>query len=109
MKWKIGKLGVDRAGPETLCLKIGKEKAIVSTGDLAAMVEDELPEDEGNEFGLRTETKSLSKGKMRVIIEAQKDMKKGEPVCFLLDVAKYLDSKGMPTGIRTSDSGILLP
>ena len=108
-KWRIGKLGVDRAGKDELSLQIGNEKAIVSTGDLAAMVESELPEDEGNKFLMNMETKSISKGKIRVVIEAHKDIKKGQPVCFLLDVAKYLDSRGLPTGIRTSPSGILLP
>lgn len=99
--YQIGKTQVRRVGKDKLELKIGTEKAEVFTEDLAALVASELPEDRATELLQAVEEKFIQKGKARVIVTAKKDIKKGEPVCFILDISKYAG------GVRTTPSGLL--
>ena len=109
MKYRIGeKLQVDRHGPDQLELKMGNEKAVVFTEDLVALVAHELPEDRAAKLLEGIDERMVRKGKVRVVVAAKKDILKGEPVCFVLDITRYLDSAGMPMGIRATKGGILL-
>ena len=100
-------LHVDRVGKDKLSLKIGEQKVTAFTEDLAAMIKMELPTERGNEIFSEFEEKSISKGKVGVVVQAQKDIKKGEAVAFSIDVTKYLDRQNNPLGIRTAKTGLI--
>jgi len=103
--YKIGdKVTIKRADKDKLELDVGGNKAIVHTEDLAALVREELPNDRAKCLFSEIEERAISKGKARVVVTARKDIKKGEEVCFTLDITKYV---GNSQGIRTTPSGLL--
>ena len=103
----VGKLAVTRVSDDRVQLEIGKEKIIILTEDLATIVRLELPKDRAAELFNEIEEKAISRGKMRVQIVANRDIKQGEPVIFSVDVNKYLDKYGQPTGVRTNLAGFI--
>lgn len=105
MKYRIGeKLEVDRSGPDKLEFKMGDEKTQVFTEDLAALVKEELPNDRAMEFLSDVEEKFIQSGKARVMVRANRDIKRGENVVFTLDINKYVGDTG---GVRITPSGVL--
>lgn len=96
-----------RAGKDRLELEIDGNKTIVLTEDLAALVRAELPKDRAQEMFSEVEEKMMMAGKARVAIEAKKDIRQGEMIVFTIDINKYLDSKGIPKGIRVTPSGLI--
>ena len=107
--WNLGKTEIKRVGDNMLEIKIDGKTAKVFTGDLAEVVRAELPEDRAEQLFAEVDSQAISKGKVRVVVKAHKDIKRGDPVSFTLDVAKHLDSSGNATAIRANKAGILLP
>ena len=103
----INKLEVTRISDERLELKINKEKVIILTEDLAALVRMELPADRAEQMFSEIDEQAITRGKMRVRVRAQHDIKRGEDVVFSVDVTKYIDKYGQPTGIRGTKSGFI--
>lgn len=103
-KYQLGKIKVERVDKKRLELNIGGEKAKVFTEDLAALVREELPEDRGAELFSEIQERTMKKGKARIALMAEKDIKKGEQICATIDINKYV---GDSSGIRTTDSGII--
>ena len=99
--YQIGKLKIKRITDTMLQLELKGTQEIL-TEDLAAVISAELPKDRAESFFAETQELSLKKGKVRVVVKAEKDIKKGEAVCFSIDVSRYADG-----GVRTSKSGIL--
>lgn len=97
------KLKIRRISKDRLRLEIGTEKADVFTEDLAALVREELPNDRSKQLFSEIEERAIKRGKARVVVQARKDIKKGEEVCFMIDITKYQDG----SGIRHTPSGIL--
>lgn len=107
-KWHLGQdIAIERCGPDSLEIKIGDKKAKILTEDLMAVVAEELPADRADKLLSVIDEKQVRQGKMKVVVEAKNDIKKGEKVMFVLDVTRYLDSVGNPTGIRATKSGII--
>jgi len=106
-EYRIGKMEARRAGPDKLEFKINSEKATVFTSDMAALLMTELPKDEARKLISDIEERMITKGKARIILKAQKDIKKGEDICATIDISKYMDSQGKPSGIRVTKSGII--
>jgi hypothetical protein len=101
-------LNIDRIGEDKLSIEIGDKKITMFTEDLAAVVKMELPKDRAQELFAEMEEKSVDKGKVAVVVKAQKDIKRGEMVAFTLDITRYLDINNQPTGVRTAKhSGII--
>lgn len=98
------KLKAKRVSKNQLEIEIGGQKAVVFTEDLAALVREELPKDRAAELFSEIEEKFIQKGKARVVVTAQKDIRRGEDVCFTLDVSKYVGDSG---GVRTTPGGII--
>lgn len=105
------KLEIDRHSEKALKFKLGKLDCIVLTEDLAAIVKEELPLDRAKDLFAEIEEKEVSKGKVRVVIKADKDIKQDENVCFTFDVTRYLDKVNKSTpyrGLRVAPaSGII--
>lgn len=101
------KLEVKRSGKDTLELKIGDKSVIAFTEDLAFLVREELPKDRADEMFSEIDEKAILKGKARVVVKAHKDIKAGDPVVFSIDITKYVDKYGKPTGIRTNKFGFI--
>ena len=101
--YTIGKIKVRRADKRRLELEIDGKKAKVFTEDLACLVREELPKDRAQELFAEIEERALTKGKARVIVRAEKDIRKGQEVCFTLDITKYQDG----SGVRATKSGII--
>lgn len=97
------KLKVRRISKDKLRLEIGGEKVDVFTEDLAALVREELPKDRAKDLFSEIEERMIKQGKAQVRVQARKNIKKGEEVCFVIDINKYQDG----SGIRTTDSGII--
>ena len=106
-KWEIGKVKIGRVSDKMLEIEVGGKKAKVFTEDLAEVVREELPADRAEELFAEMEEREILKGKARVVVKANKPIAKGEEVVFKIDVAKYLDSQGAPSGVRATPSGIL--
>ncbi len=100
---------VTRIDEDKLRIKIGGKETTVFTEDLAALIRSELPEDRAREMFSEVEEKMVQKGKARVVIRANKDIKKDDPVVFSIDIAKYIDKYNSPVGMRLTKSGFLLP
>ena len=98
---------VTRSGKDSLEFEIDGKKVKVFTEDLAALIQQELPDDRAAEMFSEIEDKMISKGKAWIKLEAKKDIKKGEPIVSQIDIAKYLDAQGRPAGIRTTNFGFL--
>ncbi len=99
---------ISRIGTDCLQLKLGTKEFTVLTEDLAALVREELPKDRAAELFSETETASISQGKARVAVKAQHDIKQGEEVRFTIDINKYMDSKGVATGVRVAPKSGLI-
>jgi hypothetical protein len=108
LKWNIGKLTIDRCGGDMLEVIIGKEKAKIATEDLAQVVKEELPQDRADKLLAAIDEKQVSQGKIRVVVEAKNDIKKGDPVAFVLDVTRYVDKYNKLGGFRATKAGILM-
>lgn len=100
-------LHVSRKDKNALTLTIGEKDVTVLTEDLAALVRAELPEDRGAEMFSEIVEQEIKSGYARVIVEAEKDIKKGEQVCFKININRYLNKSGETTGVRTTPSGII--
>ena len=109
MKYAITKLSgtsdleIDRAGPKSLGLKLGKEKCEVFTEDLAALIREELPKDRAAEMFSEVEEKMIMSGKARIVLRAERDLKKGDYIRATININKYVDGGG----IRATKSGFL--
>jgi hypothetical protein len=106
-KYQIGKLAIDRVSDNQLELNLDGKKVKVFTEDLAALVREELPKDRAADLFAHIEEKMISQGKVRVIVEAKYDIKKGDYVCFTFDINRYLDKIGRPIGVRTNNFGFI--
>ena len=102
--YKIGdNLKLKRVGDARIELEINGKKSTVLTEDLAAVLSQELPNDRAQAMFAEIEETAIKKGKARVMVQAEKNIKKGETVCFSIDITKYADG----SGIRTTDNGII--
>ena len=105
-------LEIKRVADDLLEIKIGKQSTRVHTEDLAAVIRQELPNDRATEMFSEMETEMVTKGKARVVVEAHKDIKKGDPVCFTIDVTRHLDQARYAgheaTGLRVTPGGIII-
>lgn len=103
-----GKLRVSRADDDKLKFDIAGKSVILFTEDLAALIRTELPKDRAKDLFAAIEEENVSRGKVKVVVKAQKDIKSGDDVCFTFDVTRYMDkvNKGF-TGLRTTKSGII--
>lgn len=98
------KLKAKRISKDQLEIEIGSEKARVFTEDLACIVREELPEDRAQFLFSEIQERSIKRGKARIALVAEKDIKKGEQICATIDINKYV---GDSSGVRTTDSGII--
>ena len=98
------KVKIKRVAKDKLELDVGGNKAIVHTEDLAALVREELPEDRASQLFREIEERAIQKGKARVRVVAHKDIKKGDEVCFTIDITKYV---GNSQGVRMTPSGFI--
>lgn len=100
---------IKRIGMDALEIEIGGKKARILTEDLACIVECELPEDRAKNLLSAVEEKTVSKGKMRLVLEAQRDLKKGDLIRATVDVTRYLDKVNALQENREKKSGLILP
>jgi len=99
---------VTRANNDSLDLQIGSQRCRVLTEDLAALIRQELPKDRAKDLFSEIETETVQQGKVRVAVEAKKDIRKGDSVVFTLDVTKTMGSNGAPAGLRVAKASGLL-
>jgi len=102
--YQIGKIKVKRCGEDRLEFELEGNKTQVSTEDLAMIVREELPNDRAGELFAEMEEKFIQKGKARIVLKAEKDIKKGDPICAVIDINKFVGDTG---GVRTTQSGII--
>ena len=107
-KWHIDRVEIDRCGEDALEITIEGKKAKILTEDLATVVKEELPQDRADKLLSAIDEQQVQDGKIRVMVEAKNNIKKGDTVRFMLDIRRYMDRHGNPTGISTHKSGILL-
>lgn len=94
-------------GNNAVICKIGKEQVTVRTGDLATVLMTVMPPERVAEIFSECESKSVEKGKVLIQLVAKSDIKTGDSIVATLDITRYVDRGGMPTGIRTTPSGIM--
>lgn len=97
---------IKRIDSDMLEFSIDGKKAKILTEDLAALITAELPEDRAKDMLSAVEEKAVSKGKMRLVIEAKRDIKKGDFIRTSVDVTRYLEKANAQAA---SETGILLP
>lgn len=100
-------LEVKRSGADVLTFKIGNKDVTVYTEDLAALVREELPKDRAKHLFSEIEDREILRGKARLVIRAEKDIKKGDYIRTSIDVSRYLDNDRNPYALRTTQSGFI--
>ena len=103
--YEIGdKIKIKRCGPTKLEINVSGSKAQVFTEDLGYIVREELPKDRAKDLFSEVEERAFKRGKARVVVQAQKDIRRGEEVCFTIDINKYV---GDSQGVRTTPAGLI--
>lgn len=97
---------IKRIDSDMLEISVDGKKAKILTEDLAALVTAELPEDRAKNMLEAVEEKAVSKGKMRLVIEAKRDIKKGDFIRTSVDVTRYLEKANSQA---SQETGILIP
>jgi hypothetical protein len=98
---------IDRKGDRFIDIKVGEGSATVNVNDLAMIVKECLPVETAQEMFGHVDEREIQSGKVKLKIKANYDIKAGDYIVTSLDINKYLDKQGKPTGIRTTKSGIL--
>jgi hypothetical protein len=96
---------IDPIGARHVEISVGDKKATVNVNDLAMIVKECLPFETADELFADVDEREIQGGKIKVKIRANYDIKKGDYIVTSLDINKYLDKQGKPTGIRTTKWG----
>lgn len=98
-------LHINKTKDNRVDIKVGDETININVNDLAWAVKECLPVETAQEMFGNVDEKQIQSGKVKVKIRANYDIKKGDYIVTSLDINKYLDSQGKPTGIRTTKWG----
>lgn len=96
---------IDPVGDRHVSISVGGHKATVNVNDLASIVKQCLPVETAQEMFGHVDEREIQSGKVKVKIKANYDIKAGDYIVTSLDINKYLDKQGKPTGVRTTKWG----